>query len=347
MRQTVIFLFFLLTAAVFAGESYNFFMISDPHFGAADTYLTDPKAPKRYKTKKNIHRADKTMYLYKGLFADIRKKSDAGTRFIIEGGDLVEGGTPGEAVHKKILQDALVLMRNYFKYPIYMVKGNHDAFGLGGEAAYKSVLLPEIAKYAGKEKLDFANYAVTCGPDLYIYMDFHPKARGFKFVHDTLAGLKNKPRYVFVILHCPMIFTHQFEKEALPLCELLTQYNGILLAGHCHQNTITKFERNGNAMLQVTVSTFTTLHPLKFMRLVDTKTTVEQEKARFIEKIKRRKADAFLPVFQEKWAPYITEFRHIKGVGYAHFDVSDKGISVRFQSVDLNQKPITVQLVSK
>ena len=344
-----LFLFLLITAAgiIYAGETYNFFMISDPHFGAADTYLTDPNAPRKYKTKKSIHRADRTMHLYKALFEDIRKKSNSQTRFIVEAGDLVEGATPNEATHKKVLNDALSLMKTYFKYPIYMVKGNHDAFGLGGEAAYKAVLVKEIARYAGKEQLDFANYAVNCGPDLYIYMDFYPKARGFKFVRDTLKNLKTKPRYVFVILHCPMIFTYQFENDALPLCELLTEYNGILLAGHCHQNMITKFEKNGKAMYQVTVSTYTVETPLKTMRMIDTRTTPEQAKARFIEKVKMKKADHILSVFREKWAPNITEHRHFRGVGYAKFDVSDKGIQVTYQSVDLTQEPIKIKLLSR
>lgn len=336
----------LFAALAFADE-YNFYMISDPHFGTAETFVTDPKVPLRYRTKKDIHRADKAMPYFKALFADIQKKSDSRTRFIIETGDLVEGGTHNEATHKKVLSDAINFMQQYFKFPIYMVKGNHDAYGMGGEQAWKEVALVQAARYAKKDKLDFSNYTVKCGKDLFIFMDFYSRAKGFKFVRDTIKNLKEKPRYLFVVLHCPMVFTYQFQNDALPLCELLTEYNGILLAGHCHHNTIAKFEKNGKSMRQVTVSTFIQPWPLKKLRMQDSGISVEQAKKEFIEKVKRKKEDRFLSVFEEKWAPFVTEYKDFKGAGYARFDVSDKGISVSFQSVDVKQKPLTVQVLSK
>lgn len=342
------FLFFVcLYAALALAEDYNFYMISDPHFGAAETYATDPKIPRRYRTKKNIHRADKVMPHFKTLFADIQKKSDSKTRFIIEAGDLVEGGTHNEATHKKVLTDAIDFMKQYFKFPIYMVKGNHDAFGMGGENAWKAVALKEAARYANVDKLDFANYTVKCGKDLFIFMDFYPKAKGFEFVRKTIANLKEKPRYLFVILHCPMIFTYQFLNDALPLCELLAEHNGILLAGHSHHNTVAKFEKNGKSMRQVTVSTFIQPWPMRKLRIADSGISTEQAKQMFIKKVKLKKEERFLPVFEKQWAPYVTEYRDFSGAGYARFDVSDKGIRVSFQSVDTAQKPLTVQLLSR
>ena len=341
------FLFVVCLYAVFAfAEEYNFYMISDPHFGAAETFVTDPKVPRRYRTKKDIHRSDKVMPRYKILFADIQKKSDSKTRFVIEAGDLVEGGTHNEATHRKVLSDAISLMKQYFKFPIYMVKGNHDAFGFGGEKAWKDVALKQIAEYLNTDRLAFSNYSVKSGKDLFIFMDFYPKAKGFEFVRKTLANLKEKPRYLFVILHCPMIFTYQFQQEAPVLCELLSEYNGILLAGHCHHNTVAKFEKNGKSMRQVTVSTFIPPWPLHRLRMEDSGISLEQAKQKFKEKLKIRKVESFLPVFEKKWEPFVTEYRDIKGVGYARFDVSDKGITVSFQSVDTSQKPLVIQLLT-
>ena len=347
MIKYCVFCVVCLCSVLTCADEYNFYMISDPHFGAAETYAVDPKIPRKYRTKKNIHRADKVMPLYKALFADIQKKADDKTRFIIEAGDLVEGGTHNEETHRKVLTDAIELMKQYFKFPIYMVKGNHDAFGMGGEKAWKAVALKEAARYANVDKLDFTNYAVKSGKDLFIFMDFYPKAKGFKFVRETIANLKEKPRYLFVILHCPMIFTYQFLNDALPLCELLAEHNGILLAGHSHHNTVSRFEKNGKSMYQVTVSTFVPNWPLRKLQIVDSGISVEKAKQMFVAKVKLKNEERFLPVFEKKWAPFVTEYRDFNGAGYVRFDVSDKGISLSFQSVDLKQKPLTLQLLTR
>ena len=336
----------LCSALAAWGESYNFFMISDPHLGAAETYCTDPKVPRRYRTKKDIHRADKVMPVYEALFADIARKTDSSTRFVIEAGDLIEGGTPNEKTHKKVLEDALLFMQKHFKkLPIYMVKGNHEAFGLGGDAAYNKILVPAIARYAGKEKLEYANYAVTCGKDLFIFIDYYPKAQGYDFILKTLASLKTKPRYVFVTLHAPL-FPYSGVK-ALALLEKLTEYNAVILAGHCHANTVTAFEKNGKKVVQVTVSTFVAKSPVKKQQLTDIQSSPQKMTEGFRNKMKRKNAAAVLPDFDKNWAPYFTEHRQFKGTGYARINVSGKEVSVSFQSVDLTQKPITVKLISK
>ena len=60
--------------------------------------------------------------------------SSLGAVFLLQGGDLIEGCNHNENVHKEVLTDALNLMKNYFKFPIYMVKGNHEAAGIGGRS---------------------------------------------------------------------------------------------------------------------------------------------------------------------------------------------------------------------
>ena len=144
-----------------------------------------------------------------------------------------------------------------------------------------------------------------------------------------------------------MIFTYQFLNDALPLCELLAEHNGILLAGHSHHNTVAKFEKNGKSMRQVTVSTFIQPWPMRKLRIADSGISTEQAKQMFVKKVKLKKEERFLPVFEKQWAPYVTEYRDFSGAGYARFDVSDKGIRVSFQSVDTAQKPLTVQLLSR
>ena len=344
--------FFILMALAWlcllqAGESYNFLMISDPHLGAADTYCTDPAVPKKFRTKKDIHRADRCMPVFRAMCEDMVKKSDTGTRFLFEAGDLVEGGTRGEAVHKKVLADAVALLKTYFKCPIYMVKGNHEAYGMGGEAAYRAVLLPELAKTLGKEKMDSANYVVTRDGDLFIFIDCYSgaSAEPWAFVRRTLHGLKSKPRYVFVGMHPPVIPSFWNQREIRPVLDLLLDYNAVLLCGHCHRNSITTFEKNGKKLVQVTVSSL--LDPkLAKMRIHPAENTVKERLSGYRDNLKYRlQSEAFIPDFDREWAAYITGYRDFGGAGYARIDVSDKGVSVTYRSALPDQLPVTVGIL--
>ena len=62
---------------IHGGDSYDFFMISDTHFGTAERFCTDPKAPRHHRTRKDIHRADKAMPHYKALFSHIARSAGA------------------------------------------------------------------------------------------------------------------------------------------------------------------------------------------------------------------------------------------------------------------------------
>ena len=335
----------VLSLAAPAGESYNFLMISDTHLGAAETYCTDPSVPQKFRSKKNIHRADRTMPALKAMFEDMAKKSDEKTRFLYEAGDLIEGGCRDEKTHEEVLRDALSLMKSYFKYPIYMVKGNHEAYGMGGDDAYRAVLLPEIAKAAGQDKLDYANYTVTVGEDLYIFLDAFSgaKAKPWEYAAKVLDGLKEKPRYVFVGIHSPVIPSHWSQKEIRAFRDRLLEYNAVLLCGHCHQNSVTVFEKDGKKLVQITVSSV--LDTEKKGLLHPAENTRDQMLEKYRKSLRKRwKKEDFLPEFDREWAPYITDYRNFGGAGYAKISVSDSAISIDFQSWVLTQPPLTFQV---
>lgn len=334
-----------LSLGVFAGESYNFYMVSDLHFGPEKTFSPDLAAPQKYRTKKEIQRSDRTLPEVKAMFEDMAKKSDEKTRFVYEAGDLIEGMTRDEKTHEAVLRDAISLMKSYFKYPIYMIRGNHDSYGPGGEEAYRAVLLPEIAKTIGQEKLEYANYTVTVGEDLFIFLDGHSRkgrAEPWKFAEKVLSEQKVKPRYVFVCVHAPFIPSYSNQAEIRAFRDRLLEYNAFLLCGHCHQNTVTVFEKEGKRLVQITVSSYLGLgkgliHPAENTR--------DAYLESYREKLKTRwKQEAFLPEFEREWAPFITDYRCFDGGGYAKINVSDGGVSIDYQNRVLTQPPVTFQV---
>ena len=319
---------------IHGGDSYDFFMISDTHFGTAERFCTDPQAPRHHRTRKDIHRADKAMPHYKALFSHIARSAGAGTKFLIEGGDLIEGCTVSEAAHGQELADAVSFMAKYFSFPIYMVKGNHEAAGIGGEAAYRRVLLPEIAKYAKVPELTAANYAVHHGKDLFVFLDYSSPG-WYAFLESSIKTLKEKPRWLFVVTHCPLIPTWYFRKHALKAVQLISGCNGILLCGHHHDNTVITYEKDGKKAVQITVTTL--LNPVapERMRIREKKVTLDTFKNEFRKKAEAKKQQEFLPVFDRDWSPYITSYRRFPGFGYARFYVSDREVVIEYRGADL------------
>lgn len=239
--------------------------------------------------------------------------SSLGAVFLLQGGDLIEGCNHNENVHKEVLTDALNLMKNYFKFPIYMVKGNHEAAGIGGEAAYQTILLPEIAKYAGVKKLDSANYMIRQDQDIFIFLDRY-SPNWYEFLENSLKSLTEKPRWLFTIIHDPQLPNLNHQGYALRTIQLISQYNGILLCGHRHANTIVRYEKDGKRVVQTTVTTILKPGPAASMRICETESDVRQYKEKC-----RKKAESndkkTLQFFDQQWAPYLTDSRHGQ-VGY-------------------------------
>ena len=325
----------------FAGEeSYNFFMISDTHFGSAESFGSKPR------TRKKIHRADQAMPYYRTLFADMAEKSDEKTRFLSEAGDLVEGLAYSLDAHKKELKSAMDLLKKYFKCPVYMVKGNHEAMGQFGAEAYRDVLLPEISNYAGN-KLSVANYTVSCGKDLFIFVDY--SSRWTDYVKSVLGTLTAKPRYLFLVIHLNVI--PWCSPELVEMCRILSEYHGIILCGHTHRTMMLKYERDGKSVTQFTVNTY--LQPARSrMKYAG----VSEDLSGFIAAFRkfRVKKGAQSAMFEKEWLPWLALYREwtsfnpkYPAAGYARFHVSDQGIQVTVQSGDLAQAPYRFQLLNR
>lgn len=325
-----------------AGESYNFYMISDTHFGTAESYNQDPATPKRMRTKKDIHRADKAMPLYRAMFADMAKKADKDTRFIVHGGDMIEGLTKGAQVHQEQLENSIKLMQEYFKLPIYVVNGNHDAVGFGGREGYQKGLISYLSKITGKQ-LQTTNYSVKCGGDLYIFIDRYNKGH-FKFIQQTLAEQKSKPRYLFIILHTDDVMPFYTEGQKRYF-DLLSPYNAIVLHGHTHTAMMLHADNAGKSVTSFSLGTYLEPQPERNRyNGLDTNLDAPQIS-------RRAKTPERTAYFAKEFRPNLKVYKNFskskKGAkfqGYAKISVSDEGIKVMMQSGDLSQEPINFDL---
>ena len=347
-RNLLIMLFFIVGAAVYADggkNSYNFLFVSDTHFGSAASF--DAKTLDRKKIIHNIPRSDRLMPQYRALFADMAAKSDAGTAFVINGGDLVEGYAKSVGAQKKEIVDSLALMREYFKFPIYSVVGNRELAWKFGRQAFAEALLPEMGRSAGKE-LKEANYMVQYGPDVFIFVDYWSKERN-KFVTESLKGLKTKPRYLFFVVHPGMV--PSCSTKDLKLCDFLAAgYRTIILHGHTHGTSLVEYGRGKKSLVQFSIST--NLRPAKDGINYRLPAVDEREKGLALFRQIRAKDNADKQkIYDTRCAPKVKRYMvwksthpRVTAAGYARIHVSDAGVTATVQDADLGKEPFEIPL---
>lgn len=334
MKKLTVLLFLLSGMILCAGETYNFFMLSDTHFGAADSFADKVAKSTRL-------RADKAMPVYKAMFADMAKKADSGTRFLVHAGDIIEGNAKNAELQTKEFEKAVTLLKNYFKFPIYYARGNHETSG--GSAAYLQFMLPEIARNAGKT-LKVANYSFRNGSDLFIFADSSHKS-WLNFITQTLKNNKSSIRYLFVVLHIDYIVPFR-DKPTKELCKLLSQYNTLVLHGHSHQTVTITQNIDGKPITSFSIGSYLTASPKAFAA------TPSTDPAREIARIRRQgrldAPPARKEFFDKISLPFITKYQRFSipgSQGYARIMVSDSGVIAMVQSANLKYPPIKIQLL--
>ena len=330
------FVFLLAVAAwcaVFAGESYSFLFVSDTHFGTEKSYYTGPE--KTLRSRKSPDRADKAMPVYEQLFSRMAK--EAGAKFLVHAGDMIEGYTTGEGAHREELTNAIAFMKKYLEMPFLLVKGNHDAVGLGGEEAYRDVMLKEIGRNAGSELAE-ANYAFRYGGDLFVCIDY--STDWLKFLKKTLEKQETPPRYTFLVLHLNVM--PFVGKKMIAATELLSRHNGIILCGHHHRNMLLRYRKGGHEVVQLSVASI--IQPTAEQNRVR---GIDDDLAKFEQGFRKKnlkKAEA-AKRFDRFWAPGLTEYRCTAGgPGYMRIDVSDAGVRAVLHPAVADDEPVVFTL---
>lgn len=332
----------LLALAAFfvlaAGEDYDFYFVSDLHFGPEATIAPNAKI----RAKGNVQRSDRAMPAYENMFRHMAEHADAKTRFLIQCGDMVEGDAKGEAEHREQLNFALGLLKKYFKFPVYHVLGNHDARGEGGSEAFRAILLPDLAKSLGRDSLGNTNYTVAVGDDLFVFSDFSEVVKDWPFLRETLKSLKKRPRYLFIVTHVP--FVHLARR---PIVDELVGYNAIVLSGHVHFGYCVAYRKDGGSLAQVTVSSCLP-HDVSKLRGSISGTGPDACRA-YMEKVakSRYKPESLMKKYDAEWAPYLSGYTAFKGSGFLKIHVSDGGVRLEYQSANLQNPPASVDLVKK
>jgi hypothetical protein len=254
---------------------------------------------------------------------------------------LIEGCAKGEKEYARQMTDAFALFKKHFSFPVYYVVGNHDVHGTGGKIAAEKVLRPEIARSLGKKRLKFANYTFTCGPDLFIAVDYQKQAKPEEFILETLQELKPRPRYLFILSHIPLIYL-----TTNKMADALAPYNTIILSGHIHSNLILQYTKNGKTVSQVTTSSWL---PAKNADKIQAKFVTNDKKRlkdRLTYQAKKLKKDDFIKnVYEKEWEPFL-QYTESSGNGYTQIFVSDREITILRQGANIKSKPVSTKIIT-
>lgn len=142
--------------------------------------------------------------------------------------------------------------------PFLVTKGNHDITGPGAPRAYNDAVLGWLGRQLS-QKIASASYAVSFGPDRFIFFDsFNPD---LDWLEKTLTA--PVARYTFMVTHEPVVpFDARSNWHLLVndpaqrdrLLNLLGRHKVVVLCGHLHKFSILRRNTPGGSFLQIAMN---------------------------------------------------------------------------------------------
>lgn len=168
----------------------------------------------------------------------------ADARFVLQLGDLVQGDCDDQPTHKRMLGDAMQLMKRAYagNLPFVAVEGNHDIRGDGACEAYHEWSNTTMGCELG-QTVTSTTYSFRQGPDAWVVADFNcPDPDRINRLVDETEGA----RHLFLVTHGPLLFCDsgafrwsllgapKFNEARRALIAKLMRRRAIVLAGHTH-----------------------------------------------------------------------------------------------------------------
>ena len=251
-------------------------------------------------------------------------------------GDMIHGDCGKLDLHKKNLHEAIDYMTSRFKSPVLVSCGNHDPRGPFGQQAWNEVMLPYFDKAAKNIQRKNTNFSVRVGRDLYYFHDaINPD---FDYLKKILDANKDA-RYTFFISHVPLFamaknhINDSLAENFDNLLSMLAECNAIVLSGHTHWISLTRYRHDGKRIDQFVLNS--TMRKPARDSVFDPSKNISQDK--FSPDYGGRIA------LWNKYADKITTPLNTWGTGHALLRVSDQGVFVDFYAIKA-EKPYTYQL---
>lgn len=338
--------FLLIFAGLTAQDSYRIIFLGDTHFDAEDEKYHTPGISKASARDTGMWK-ERLPQLLKAA----AKKAEVNTAFVLQGGDMVEGGSGTAATHTNMLVDGYKCLQGFFPVPFLTVAGNHDISSrvLEGEPNARSIyqefakkhVLPVIRNIKGvsnvMESKSGMDIAFRYGKDLYFLMNFNGYGTNPAFVKEVLK--KNADaRYKIMITHGGPV---PWDVRWMPnwrlygnlkiasrnvMLELFQKHNCIFLTGHYHGIASLEYTTEKGSIYQIQgCCVWTPGIPEKVKPIH----AGPVEYGKFLQKSKNLSPEQKKELI-DFFKPGMKSYYYAAGAGYMTLDISEKEVVVNY-----------------
>ena len=248
--------------------------------------------------------------------------------FAVQLGDMIHGDCGTEALHRKNLQGAVDELDKRFEQDIFILNGNHDSRGPGGEAAWDAVAVPYLKRIAKNMSPKGVNFFLRVGKDLFYFHDLmNPDVDFMEKVFNDNADA----RYTFFFTHVVVLpmdrgsFNDILSDDFHRVFALLEKRDAIILAAHTHRISLTRWhnKENGHKMTQLVLnSTVRNFEKQKDFVPDDSARRTRFQPEEFYKSLWKR-------YFEGKLETPV----HANGSGFALLRISDEGVFAEYYNI--------------
>ncbi len=266
--------------------------------------------------------------------------SDA--RFVLQLGDLVQGDCDDQPTHKRMLDDAMQLMKRAYagRLPFVAVEGNHDIRGDGACEAYHAWSNATMGRELG-QTVESTTYSFRQGSDAWVVVDFNcPDPERINRLVDETEGA----RHLFLVTHGPLVFSDsgsfrwsllgapKYNETRRALIAKLMRRHAIVLAGHTHVIDFKRLKSAEGELTQFITSAVWTDEEMAFSKPVATAPDGYGTITAPLLTDDRARAD-FRTCIGEV-APNLREYWLARAAGHVTLSVSDRSVKATFYPGD-------------
>lgn len=363
-RSAIFLAAFLIFVTCTAGDSYRVIFLGDTHYDAEDARLHPEGISKARERDTEMWKER----LPKLLTAANKKATESKTAFVLQGGDMVEGGGGTADAHWNMLVDGYKCLQSYFSVPFLTVAGNHDvssrvqkgekgAFQIYQDFATQHVL-PAIQKLDGVSNIQVSpskmDFAFRYKQDLYLLLNFNGAGTRLDFLQKVLEENADA-RHKIITTHAGPIpwdvrwmpnwrFYGQCALERRDAAlDLFQKHNCIVLSGHYHGISALEYTTEKGTIHQIQNCSVWTPNIMEVFEPISKsaeKYGTNLLKSRYIKPEQQQE-------LINRFKPGLKYYTYGGGAGYMTLEISDDKVVVNYYHRDSDTISYTYTIPKK